>query len=79
MNGKKQDGAAPSMEQAKALAGSPAARELMALLRQKGGDELQNAGRYGISKAGAVAAAVLPGGSAAFETAGEVKHGRTAG
>ena len=43
MNGKKQDGAAPSMEQAKALAGSPAARELMALLRQKGGDELQNA------------------------------------
>ena len=43
MNGKKQDGAVPSMEQAKALAGSPAARELMALLRQKGGDELQNA------------------------------------
>lgn len=43
MNGKKQDGAAPTMEQAKALAGSPAARELMALLRQKGGDVLQNA------------------------------------
>ena len=43
MNGKKQDGAVPSMAQAKALAGSPAARELMALLRQKGGDELQNA------------------------------------
>ena len=43
MNGKKQDGVNPSMEQAKALAGSPAARELMALLRQKGGDELQNA------------------------------------
>lgn len=43
MNGKKQDGAAPSMEQAKALAGSPAARELMSLLRQKGGNELQNA------------------------------------
>lgn len=43
MNGKKQDGAAPSMEQAKALAGNPAARELMALLRQKGGNELQNA------------------------------------
>ena len=43
MNGKKQDGVNPSTEQAKALAGSPAARELMALLRQKGGDELQNA------------------------------------
>ena len=43
MNGKKQDGVNPSMEQAQALAGSPAARELMALLRQKGGDELQNA------------------------------------
>ncbi len=43
MNGKKQDGVNPSMEQAKVLAGSPAARELMALLRQKGGDELQNA------------------------------------
>ena len=43
MNGKKQDGVNPSMEQANALAGSPAARELMALLRQKGGDELQNA------------------------------------
>lgn len=43
MNGKKQDDRSPSLEQAKALAGSPAARELMVLLRQKGGNELQNA------------------------------------
>ena len=43
MNGKQQDGATPSMEQAKALAGSPAARDLMALLRKNGENELQNA------------------------------------
>ncbi len=42
MNQRKQEGN-PTLEQAKALAGDPAARELMALLRQKGGNQLQQA------------------------------------
>lgn len=41
MNGRRQDGTSPSLEQAKALAGNPAAKELLELLQKNGGNELQ--------------------------------------
>lgn len=43
MGSDKQNNFLPPLEQAKALAGNPAARELAALLQKQGGTELQQA------------------------------------